>query len=563
VLVAGVDVGNSTTEIAVARAETGAEPQWLFVARRPTTGPKGSAACADGITDLLAQAERRIGERPHLALLAELNPVETGLVELGRLEELSLERTAIARPASETPSGLGVGAGRLVHLAQLVGTPPEDDVVAIVGEEDFELAAAALGDARGRGWRIAAAIVPGDDAVLIGNRFDRSVPIADEVADAAQLPIGSLAAVEVAEAGDSVGVLSDPLRLGLLLGFGPGEARAARTAARAVAGCRAAIVVRTPVSNDGMPKSDAPVVLVSADGGERVLDERAEPPPPGHLVEIRGAAGDHARLLDLVWRRLPAPAEDPSFARRLARRRAVALALLAQGESGDLVDVLADECSGGARVVARESEAAMLGTATTPGAGRAPFVLDLGGGTVDLHNSEETVSTAGGGDLVTRICAGLLGSDVTLAERAKRHRSARVETPFTLHHEDGSRTFLGAPAPPATLARLCALEGSTLAPLPAPLAPEIWGGLRRAAKRDVLGGNLRRALEAVGGIPRGELLLLVGGCATDREVLDLLAAEVEDHDLALARGNVLGRHGPRAAVAVGLVLAFLQGGARE
>jgi diol dehydratase reactivase alpha subunit len=204
----------------------------------------------------------------------------------------------------------------------------------------------------------------------------------------------------------------------------------------------------------------------------------------------------------------------------------------------------------------------MFGASTTPGAGRAPFVLDLGGGTVDLHRAEGAVSTAGGGDLVTRICAGLLGSDVPLAERAKRHRSARVETPFTLHHEDGSRTFLGEPAPPHTLARICALDGRTLVALPAPLAPEVWRGLRRAAKRDVLGLNVRRAIDAVGGVPRGELVLLVGGCATDGEVLDVIAAELEGHDLAVARGNVLGRHGPRAAVAVGLVLAFARGGAR-
>src|SRR5207245_9373938 len=108
----------------------------------------------------------------------------------------------------------------------------------------FVGAAVRLREGRERGWRISAAVVQGDDAVLIGNRFDRSLPIVDEVADTAQLPIGSLAAVEVAEAGESVGVLSDPLRLGLLLGFGPEEARAARTAARAVAGCRAAIVAR-------------------------------------------------------------------------------------------------------------------------------------------------------------------------------------------------------------------------------------------------------------------------------------------------------------------------------
>ncbi|HEX3256052.1 MAG TPA: diol dehydratase reactivase ATPase-like domain-containing protein, partial [Gaiellaceae bacterium] len=474
----------------------------------------------------------------------------------------ALERTAIARPASETPSGVGVGAGRLVRLEELTESPKDGDVVAVVGEQDFEAAAAALVDARDRGWRIAAAIVPGDDAVLIGNRFDRALPIADEVVDAARLPIGSLAAVEVAEAGASIGVLSDPLRLGLLLGFGAGEARAARTAARAVAGCRAAIVVRTELAQDGRRSAEASVVLVAADGAEHPLDEQAEPPLPGQIKEIRGAAGDRAGLLDLVWRRLPSPADDPGFARRLARRRAVALALLARGGSEDLVAALEEQCRGGARVVARESDAAMLGAATTPGSGSAPFVLDLGGGTVDLHTAEGAVSTAGGGDLVTRICAGLLGSSFELAERAKRHRSARVETPFTLHHEDGSRTFLGEPAPPSTLARLCAIEGSSLVPLPPPLAPEIWHGLRRAAKRDVLGGNLRRALDAVGGLPRSELLLLVGGCATDGEVLDLVAAEVEDRDLAIARGNILGRHGPRAAVAAGLVLSFVRGGAR-
>src|SRR5919204_1971278 len=147
-LVAGVDVGNSTTEIAVARAEPGAEPEWLFVARRPTSGPKGSAACADGIADLLLRAERRLGERPHLALLAELHPVETGLVEHGRIEELALERTAIARPASETPSGSGVGAGRLTRLDDLAGAPDPADVIAVVAGEDFDAAAARLRDAR-------------------------------------------------------------------------------------------------------------------------------------------------------------------------------------------------------------------------------------------------------------------------------------------------------------------------------------------------------------------------------------------------------------------------------
>jgi hypothetical protein len=563
VLVAGVDVGNSTTEVAVANVDPGGEPEWLFVARRPTTGPKGSTACAAGIADLLARAERRLGRRAELAILAKLHPVETDLLELGRIDALALGRTAIARPASETPSGAGVGAGRLVRLESLAGPPAAEDVVAIVGDEDFEVAAARLRAARESGWRIAAVVVAGDDAVLIGNRFDRSLPIVDEVGDAAELPAGSLAAVEVAEPGGAVSVLSDPLRLGLLLGLGPDDARAARTAARALAGRRAAIAVRSAAAaREGRSPRDAPVVLVDAYGHEHALDERADPPPPGTLVAIRGAAGDRDRLLDLVWRLLPAPTEDTGFARMLARRRAVALALLAQGESTELLAALADLCAGGARVVARESDAALLGAGTTPGAGGSPLVVDLGGGTVDLHRVEGAVATAGGGELVTRICAALLDTDPAVAERAKRHRSVRVETPFTVHHEDGSRSFLGEPAPPGALGRLCAVDGKQLVPLPAPLAPEVWRGLRQAAKRDVLGLNVRRAIDAVGGVPAGKLVLLAGGCAADAEVLDIVSGALEEHDVAVARANVLGRHGPRAAVAVGLVLAFARGGGR-
>jgi hypothetical protein len=562
-LVAGVDVGNSTTEVAVARVEPGREPEWLLVLRRPTTGAKGSAACIDGIADLIGQAERRLGARPDLLLLAELHPVESSLVELGRLEELDLARTAIARPASATPSGSGVGVGVLRPLVELAGDPDPRAVIAVVDGWDFEDAAAALRDARERGWTIAAAIVRADDAVLIGNRFDTAVPIVDEVSDAAALPAGSLAAVEVAPAGASVVELSDPLRLAVLLGLSPAEARAARHAARAVSGHRAAIVCRGEARGTAPTEEEAPVVLVDARGGTSPLDERAPIPPPGTIRALRGAAGDRDRLRDLFYVPLPAPSDDPGFARRLARRRAVAVALLADGEPEGLLAEAAALAPGGARVVARESAAAVLGASTTPGAGRTPFVLDLGGGTVDLHRelgrSEQAVATAGAGDLVTRVCAALLECDAGLAERAKRGRSVRVETPFTLHHEDGSRSFLGEPAPPGTVARLCLLDGRAPLPLDAPLAPEVWRSLRAAAKRDVIARNVRRAIEAAGGVPRGELVTLVGGSACDAEVVDAVAAELADLDVAVARGDVLGRHGPRAAVAVGLVLAHAGG----
>src|SRR3972149_39825 len=91
----------------------------------------------------------------------------------------------------------------------------------------------------------------------------------------------------------------------------------------------------------------------------------------------------------------------------------------ARGARGALGEALAPLAPGGVRVAGRESEAAVLGASTTPGAGRTPFVLDLGGGTVDLHREvgagDEVVSAAGAGEVVTRICGGLLSRDVGLA----------------------------------------------------------------------------------------------------------------------------------------------------
>ena len=168
--------------------------------------------------------------------------------------------------------------------------------------------------------------------------------------------------------------------------------------------------------------------------------------------------------------------------------------------------------------------------------------------------------TAGAGELVTRICQGLLGVGRDSAERAKRHRAARVETPFVLHHEDGSRTLpgraraAGRARPPVRARRRPAGAARDRRS-----RPRSGAGCAAARSRRVIGRNVRRAIDAAGGVPRGELVTLVGGCASDPEVIDAVAAELGDLDVAVARGNVLGRHGPRAAVAVGLVLAYAAG----
>lgn len=555
-IVAGVDVGNATTEVAIARLSPGREPEFLSVTRGPTTGAKGSAAAADGVLDLITRASRRLGEEPSRILLADLHPVETGLRELAADEERDLGGVAIARPVSATPSGLGAAAGRLVDLDELAGDPAGDPVIPIVPPLDFDAAAARLNDARERGWRLAAIVVANDDGVLIGNRVDRALPIIDEVADAAELPRGAWAAIEVAPPGGVVEQLADPLRLAVLLALDPSRARGARNAARALVGHRAAIAVRGEASS-GASHRDAPPLATLRDGSQVAVDHAVAPPAHG---AVRTVEGVDAELIDAFWAPLPAPDDDARLALALHARRAVGLAVLAERGDRVLEAALAERAGCEVVVVGAETAAAVAGASTTPGAGHAPIVIDMGGGTVDLHvgldGSSRAVAAAGAGHLVDRICGAILGVDHLRAEQAKRLPTVHVETPFILRHEDGGRTFLERPAPARCVAHLCLAErrDGSLDPLEAALPPELWARLRRAAKRDVIAANLRRAAEAVGGLPAGELAVLVGGCAEDQEVVDEVSLALADLDLAIARGDILGRHGPRAAVAVGLVL---------
>ncbi|MGI9117288.1 MAG: diol dehydratase reactivase ATPase-like domain-containing protein [Gaiellales bacterium] len=560
-LVAGVDVGNATTEVALARLIPGRPPEHLGVTRGATTGAKGTAASAQGVLELIDRASRRLGEQPHRILVADLHPVETGLRELSSDDTRDLGGVGIARPISSTPSGAGAAAGQLVDLDDLSGDPLAVPVVPIVPAIDFDEAAARLNDARARGWQVVALVVTGDEGVMIGNRVDRTLPIVDAVADAAELPRGAWAAIEVAPAGATVTQLADPLRLAVLLALDPERARGARNAARALVGHRAGIAVRREAS-DGGSRREAARSARLRDGTTIAIDVATQPPPLGAVTRVDGV---DAALLDAFWAPLPAADDDAALALQLRQRRAVGLAVLAERGDRGLEDALAEHTDAEVRVVAAETAAAVAGASTTPGAGVAPIVIDMGGGTVDLHveldGVTRAVAAAGAGVLVDRICGAVLGIDALRAERAKQLPSVHVETPFILRHEDGCRTFLTQPAPPHAVAHLCVAERreGSLDPLTADLAPEVWGRLRRAAKRDVIAANLRRAITAVGGLPRGELAILVGGCAEDREVVDEVSLALADLDLAIARGDVLGQHGPRAAVAVGLVLLHAEG----
>ena len=76
-VVAGLDIGNSTTEAVLARVGPDGELTVLAADRMPARGPKGSPASLDGAAALLRRLERSCGERATLAAAAPLRPVTT------------------------------------------------------------------------------------------------------------------------------------------------------------------------------------------------------------------------------------------------------------------------------------------------------------------------------------------------------------------------------------------------------------------------------------------------------------------------------------------------------
>ncbi len=130
-LAAGVDIGNTTTEIVV--ADLDADPPAPVVwDRRPTRGVKGSLEAAQGAARLLDRLERRAGAVCGLVLLTPQAPARTLLVGVDRAAP-DTGRLRLLAAGSPTPAGAGYAVGRPV--------PVEDDPASCGGDEPVVLVA--------------------------------------------------------------------------------------------------------------------------------------------------------------------------------------------------------------------------------------------------------------------------------------------------------------------------------------------------------------------------------------------------------------------------------------
>lgn len=601
--VVGVDIGNSTTEASAAVVATDGSIQFRGAALTPTTGIKGTPRNVDGVAQAVVRALEASAmglAELDMVLLNEATPVISGMAMETITETIITESTMIGHDP-RTPGGRGLGVGVTVAFDALTGSPSGTEAIVVIPRAvDFEDAARAINAAAAQGLVVRGAILGNDDAVLVANRLDTVIPVIDEVSRIDAVPLGMLAAVEVAAPGNSIRTLSNAYGLATIFDLDAAATKVISPVARALTGNRSAVVVRTPAGDVADRSIPAGSLELSGAHKRATVDvsrgaleimsavERVAPladvaGEPGtntggmianvrhSMAELSGHAPEDVRIQDLLAVDTFVPQEvRGGVAGEVALENAVALAAMVRTrESG--MRAVAEEVrtrlqAAGARSVevmvgGVEAEMAAQGALTTPGTDKPLVVLDLGGGSTDaalLEDADiEAVHLAGAGDLVTKLIDAELGLDnLELAEDIKRSPLGKAESFFHVRLENGNVMFFEKPLPAASFARVVTLAEYGMNAIPTRHSMERIRLVRRGAKERVFVVNALRALRAVapgGDLRRIGFVVLLGGCALDFEIPELIADALAPFGIVCGTGNVRGSEGPRNAVATGLV----------
>src|SRR5882757_9545021 len=170
-VVAGVDIGNATTEVVVLDGG-----RLLGADRLPTRGRKGSADSLRGAAALVRRIERRLGVAVDEARVAPLRAVDTTTRTVPDIAPPT-GRLRLLAAGVATPGGVGACAGVPLWLDR-PGQPPASQppagrmVIAVVPPGlGYAGAADQLRTLRGAGVPIGAVLVTSDEGVLIANRL--------------------------------------------------------------------------------------------------------------------------------------------------------------------------------------------------------------------------------------------------------------------------------------------------------------------------------------------------------------------------------------------------------
>ncbi|EAE2472259.1 diol dehydratase reactivase subunit alpha [Listeria innocua] len=598
--IAGIDIGNSTTEVALAILDSVKNVEFVASAITDTTGIKGTKQNLHGIFKALKLALEKVNATT--ADLAEIRINEAtpviGDVAMETITETIITESTMIGHNPKTPGGLGMGSGITVHLDEVASKSKDTDYIVIIPKTvDFEDAAQQINDYTELGYQITAAILQADDGVLVHNRLNHKIPIVDEVGFIDKVPVDMLAAVEVAAPGKVIETISNPYGIATVFRLSSDETKNIIPVARALIGNRSAVVIKTPegdVKARTIPaghielQSGTRTQRVNvAEGSEKImqaimslpkLDNASGEPGTnigGMLEKVRQTmAGLTDKLpADIFIQDLLAvdtfvPVDvQGGLAGEFSMEQAVGIASMVKSDHLQMAAIASEieqELNVTVKIGGAEAEAAILGALTTPGTNTPLAILDLGAGSTDasiINGKGEIIAThlAGAGDMVTMIIQSEIGlEDRYLAEDIKKYPLAKVESIFHIRHEDGTVQFFDTPLSPSVFAKVVIVKPDGFVPIPGDVSIEKIKLIRRSAKERVFVTNTIRALKYVsptGNIRDIPFVVIVGGSALDFEIPQLITDALSHYSLVAGRGNIRGQEGPRNAVATGLILS--------
>ena len=248
--VAGVDIGNATTEVALAKID-GQDIEFLTSGIGPTTGIKGTLQNISGVFMSLKNALEKAGM--DYSDLAEIRINEAapviGDVAMETISETVITESTVIGHNPSTPGGTGIGVGTSVLVTELSKIREAKDVIVIVPNKVRFAQAAALMNQAKENIHITGAIVQADDGVLLNNRLDKKIPIIDEVAMIEKVPLGMTCAIEVAEQGTVLSTLSNPYGIATVFDLSSEETKRVVPIARSLIGARSGVVIKTPTGD--------------------------------------------------------------------------------------------------------------------------------------------------------------------------------------------------------------------------------------------------------------------------------------------------------------------------
>ena len=599
--IAGIDIGNSSTEVALATLNEAGALTITHSALAETSGIKGTLRNVFGIQEALALVAKRAGisvSDISLIRINEATPV-IGDVAMETITETIITESTMIGHNPKTPGGAGLGVGITITPQELLTRPADAPYILVVSSAfDFADIASVINASLRAGYQITGVILQRDDGVLVSNRLEKPLPIVDEVLYIDRIPLGMLAAIEVAVPGKVIETLSNPYGIATVFHLNAEETKNIVQMARALIGNRSAVVVKTPsgdVKARAIPAGNLELlaqgrsVRVDVAAGAEAIMKAVD--GCGKLDNVTGESGTNiGGMLEHVRQTMAELTNKPSseifsqdllavdtsvpvsvtggLAGEFSLEQAVGIASMVKSDRLQMAMIareIEQKLNIDVQIGGAEAEAAILGALTTPGTTRPLAILDLGAGSTDasiINPKGEIIAThlAGAGDMVTMIIARELGlEDRYLAEEIKKYPLAKVESLFHLRHEDGSVQFFSTPLPPAVFARVCVVKPDELVPLPGDLALEKVRSIRRSAKERVFVTNALRALRQVsptGNIRDIPFVVLVGGSSLDFEVPQLVTDALAHYRLVAGRGNIRGSEGPRNAVATGLILSW-------